>query len=225
MAEFLENRTYDDIQVGQMAGLQRTLTRDDVALFSKVSGDLNPIHVDEEYAKAQGAKGVVGHSLWATSLVSSLLANVLPGPGTVYRGQNANFHRQVSLGDTLKARVTVLEKLPDNEILLDCLVLDQQDQPVMTGQARVIAPTERLRIEAVDVGEVTVSRHDSFGVLLEQAHVVDRRPAGGVKASGGLHEIRLGRDAAAVAGQTDLRRRRSQDQEVAAGLRPDQGQV
>ncbi len=176
MAEFLENRTYDEIQIGQMAGLERTLTRDDVALFSKVSGDLNPIHIDEEYARSQGAKGVVGHSLWATSLISSLLANVLPGPGTVYRSQDATFHRQVALGDTLKARVTVLEKRPEQQILFECLVLNQHGQEVMTGKAVAIAPTERLRIEAVDVGDVTVRRHDSFGVLLEQASRLEPVP-------------------------------------------------
>ncbi|WP_462330648.1 MaoC/PaaZ C-terminal domain-containing protein, partial [Thiohalocapsa halophila] len=81
MGDILENRTYDEIQLGQTAELQRILTRDDLALFSKVSGDLNPIHMDAAYARAQGAKGVVGHSLWATGLISSLLANVLPGPG------------------------------------------------------------------------------------------------------------------------------------------------
>ncbi|MBK5962678.1 hypothetical protein CCR95_00810 [Thiocystis minor] len=176
MAEFLENRIYDDIQVGQIAGLERTLTRDDVALFSKVSGDLNPIHIDEEYARSQGAKGVVGHSLWATSLVSSLLANVLPGPGTVYRSQDATFHRQVALGDTLKARITVLEKRPEQQILFECLVLNQHDQEVMTGMALVVAPTERLRIEAVDVGEISVHRHDSFAALLEQASSLEPVP-------------------------------------------------
>lgn len=176
MAEFLESRTYDDIQIGQMAGLQRTLTRDDVALFSKVSGDLNPIHIDEEYARASGAKGVVGHSLWATSLISSLLANVLPGPGTVYRSQDSTFHRQVNLGDTLKARVTVLEKLAESEVLLDCLVVNQNDQEVMTGHARVVAPTERIRIQAADVGEVSVRRHDSFAALFEKVSALEPVP-------------------------------------------------
>ena len=84
-ADYIENRTFDEIQIGQTAELQRTLTRDDVALFGKVSGDLNPTHMDAAYAVETGAKGVVGHSLWATSLISSLLGNVLPGPGTVYR--------------------------------------------------------------------------------------------------------------------------------------------
>jgi phosphate acetyltransferase len=168
MPEFLENKVYDDITVGQVAELQRTLTRDDIALFSKVSGDLNPTHVDGEYARARGARGVVGHSLWATSLVSSLLANVLPGPGTVYRTQDASFHRQVELGDTLTARVKVIEKQPEQLVLLDCEVHNQRQEPVMTGRALVVAPTERLRIEVPTIADISVRHHDSFGALFEQ---------------------------------------------------------
>ncbi|CRI67265.1 Phosphate acetyltransferase [Thiocapsa sp. KS1] len=169
MAEYLENRVFDEIRIGQTAELQRTLTRDDVALFSKVSGDLNPTHIDEEYAKARGAKGVVGHSLWATSLISSLFANVLPGPGTVYRTQDAVFHRTVDLGDTLTGRVKVIEKGPETHVTFDCEVFNQRREPVMTGRASVMAPTEKLRIEIPDLAEISVRHHDSFGVLLEQA--------------------------------------------------------
>lgn len=168
MTEFLENRVYDEIQIGQTAEMQRTLARDDIALFSKVSGDLNPIHVDAEYAQDRGAKGVVGHSLWATGLVSSLLANVLPGPGTVYRRQDAHFYRQVALGDSLTARVKVLEKLVDQEVILECRVVNQHGETVMNGIASVIAPTEPLRIAVADVPEVTVRHHDSFAVLFER---------------------------------------------------------
>jgi phosphate acetyltransferase len=172
MADFLENRTYDEIQLGQTAELQRTLNRDDLALFSKVSGDLNPIHMDEEYARARGAKGVVGHSLWATGLISSLLANVLPGPGTVYRHQDAEFHRQIYVGDTLTAKVKVVEKLPERLIQLDCSVVNQAGEVVMTGRAVVIAPGEKLRIEVADVADVSVRHHDSFAALFDKVRAL-----------------------------------------------------
>jgi phosphate acetyltransferase len=168
VADFLENRTYDEILHGQTAELQRTLTRDDLALFSRVSGDMNPIHMDEEYARERGAQGVVGHSLWATGLVSSLLANVLPGPGTVYRSQEAEFHRQVQLGDTLTAKVKVLEKHPENRVVLDCIVVNQAGDQVMSGRAIVVAPSEKLRIEAAEVADVSVRHHDSFGALFDK---------------------------------------------------------
>jgi phosphate acetyltransferase len=176
MADFLENRTFDEIQPGQSAEIQRTLTRDDLALFSKVSGDLNPIHMDEEYARARGARGVVGHSLWATGLISGLLANVLPGPGTVYRHQDAEFHRQVQLGDTLTARVKVVEKLSEHQVQLDCAVVNQAGEPVMTGRAVVIAPTEKLRIEVADVADVSVRHHDSFAALFDKVRALEPIP-------------------------------------------------
>ncbi|MEJ2386190.1 MAG: bifunctional enoyl-CoA hydratase/phosphate acetyltransferase [Chromatiaceae bacterium] len=171
--EFVENRIYDEIQPGQTAEFQRTLTRDDVALFSKVSGDLNPTHVDEAYAIRSGAKGIVGHSLWATGLISSLLANVLPGPGTVYRGQDARFHRPVHLGDTVTARIKVREKREGSVVVFDCEVLNQDRELVMNGVAEVVAPKERIRVERPSLPEVSVRHHDSFKVLMEAVDPVE----------------------------------------------------
>jgi phosphate acetyltransferase len=175
-SDYIENRIYDDIQPGQTAELQRTLTRDDIALFSKVSGDLNPTHVDEEYAIRSGARGVVGHSLWATGLVSSLLANVLPGPGTVYRGQEARFHRPVHLGDTLTARIKVREKGDGALVVFDCEVINQDREPIMEGRAEVLAPTERISVRRPDLPEVSVRHHDSFKPLFEAADPLEPIP-------------------------------------------------
>jgi phosphate acetyltransferase len=108
--EMIENHPYEEIRLGQTAELQRTLTRDDIVLFGKVSGDLNPTHVDMDYARASATGTVTGHSLWSSGLISSLLGNLLPGPGTVYRKQDMQFHRPVALGDRLTASVKVREK-------------------------------------------------------------------------------------------------------------------
>ena len=175
-ADFIENRTFDEIQIGQTAELERTLTRDDVALFGKVSGDLNPIHTDAAYAVESGARGVVGHSLWATSLISSLLGNVLPGPGTVYVSQDSNFHRAVDLGDTLTARIRVRERREGRVVLFDCEVRNQRHEPVMDGVAQVVAPAERIRFRRVEAPEVSVRHHDSFGVLLEAVQALEPVP-------------------------------------------------
>lgn len=175
-AEFIENRTFDEIQTGQSAELQRTLTRDDVALFGKVSGDLNPTHMDEDYARESGAKGVVGHSLWATSLISSLLANVLPGPGTVYRSQSSSFRRPVDLGDTLTARIRVRERRDGGVVMFDCEVRNQRGEPVMDGVAEVIAPAERIRVRRIETPEVSVRHHDSFGVLFDAVQTMEPVP-------------------------------------------------
>ena len=131
--EFIENHPYDELQVGQSAELQRTLTRDDITLFSKVSGDLNPTHLDAEYARSSAVGEVTGHSLWNSGLISSLLANVLPGPGTIYRKQSMQFHRPVTLDDTVIARVKVQEKKDDHVVVFDCDVVNQRGETVMTG--------------------------------------------------------------------------------------------
>lgn len=174
--EFIENHPYDELQVGQSAELQRTLTRDDITLFSKVSGDLNPTHLDAEYARSSAVGEVTGHSLWNSGLISSLLANVLPGPGTVYRKQNMQFHRPVTLDDTVIARIKVREKKDDHVVVFDCDVVNQREETVMTGIAEVSAPTEKLSVPKVELPEITVHHHDSYAQLIEAAGALEPVP-------------------------------------------------
>ena len=122
--EMIENHPYEEIRVGQTAELQRTLTRDDIVLFGKVSGDLNPTHVDADYASKSAIGTITGHSLWSSGLISSLLGNLLPGPGTVYRKQDVQFHRPIALDDRVTARIRVREKGDDNRVVFDCDVVN-----------------------------------------------------------------------------------------------------
>ncbi len=174
--EFIENHPYEEISVGQSAELQRTLTRDDIALFGKVSGDINPTHLDEEYARSSAAGEITGHSLWNSGLISSLLGNVLPGPGTVYRKQDLEFHRPVVLDDTVTARVKVREKGDGNLVLFDCKVVNQNGETVMTGLAEVTAPSEKISVPKVELPEISVRRHDSYSKLLESARGLEPIP-------------------------------------------------
>ncbi|MHC5113028.1 MAG: bifunctional enoyl-CoA hydratase/phosphate acetyltransferase [Planctomycetota bacterium] len=176
ITECLENHTYDELRVGQSAELQRTLTRDDIALFGKVSGDLNPTHVDEEFARDSAAGEITGHSLWNSGLISSLLGNLLPGPGTVYRSQDLHFHGPVVLDDTVTARVEVREKGDENVVVLDCDVVNQRGESVMTGRAEVVAPSEKISVPITDLPEVTVRHHDSYARLVERAQGVEPIP-------------------------------------------------
>jgi phosphate acetyltransferase len=175
-AEFIENRTFDEIQVGQTAELQRTLTLDDVALFGKVSGDLNPIHMDADYAREAGADGVVGHSLWTTGLISSLLANVLPGPGTRYVSQSARFMRSIEPGDVLTARIRVREKREGLVVVFDCEAINDRGEAVMDGVAEVLAPAERIRVRLVDMPEISVRHTDNFAPLFEAVDALEPVP-------------------------------------------------
>jgi phosphate acetyltransferase len=101
--ELIENHPFGEIQEGQSAEIERTLTRDDIAMFGKVSGDLNPTHFGQELS-AGIRGGITGDSLSSSALISSLLGNVLPGPGAVYRRQYFEFERQIVLG----ARVPII---------------------------------------------------------------------------------------------------------------------
>ncbi len=175
-SEMIENHPYEEIRVGQSAELQRTLTRDDIIMFSKVSGDLNPTHVDLDYARGSERGVVTGHSLWSSGLISSLLGNLLPGPGTVYSKQDMQFHRPVALDDRVTARIKVREKGAENRVVFDCDVTNQQGETVMTGVAEVIAPTEKISLAKAVLPEVSVRHHDSYAALIESVRALEPIP-------------------------------------------------
>ena len=155
--EWLENYPYDDIVVGQSARMARTLTLADIQAFAAVSGDTNPAHLDPEYANATLFHGVIGHGMWGGALISSLLGTVFPGPGTIYLEQNLHFSRPVRIGDTLNVVVTCTAKHDDKKTLdLDCVLINQKGERVLYGTARVMAPTEKLRMPRVHAPHISL---------------------------------------------------------------------
>ncbi|WP_299788403.1 bifunctional enoyl-CoA hydratase/phosphate acetyltransferase [uncultured Marivita sp.] len=144
--QFIENRTFDEIEIGDSAELTRKLTAQDIELFAVMSGDVNPAHVDEAFAKSDIFHKVIAHGMWGGALISAVLGTELPGPGTIYLNQNLSFRHPVGLGDTVTVRVTVTDKRPEHHhVTLDCLCLNQSGETVIEGQALVIAPTEKVR--------------------------------------------------------------------------------
>jgi phosphate acetyltransferase len=155
--EWLENYPYDDIVVGQSARMARTLTLADIQAFAAVSGDTNPAHLDPEYANATLFHGVIGHGMWGGALISSLLGTVFPGPGTIYLEQNLHFSRPVRIGDTLNVAVTCTAKHDDKKTLdLDCVLVNQKGERVLYGTARVMAPSEKLRMPRVHAPHISL---------------------------------------------------------------------
>jgi len=136
------NKMFDEIQVGDSAGLTRTLSKKDINLFGMLSGDMNPTHFSDEYAKMLlERQKLCGHSMWGGSLISGLLGSELPGPGTVYRSQNLEFHGGVELGDELTVSITVKEKdSGSKEVTFDCLAVNQRGEKIITGVAKVTPP-------------------------------------------------------------------------------------
>jgi phosphate acetyltransferase len=155
--EWLENYPYEEIVLGQTARLVRTLTVADIQAFAAVSGDTNPAHLDPEYANATLFHGVIGHGMWGGSLISSLLGTVFPGPGTIYLEQNLHFSRPVRVGDTLNVTVICTAKHDEkNAIDLDCLLVNQKGERVLYGVARVMAPTEKLRMPRIHAAHISL---------------------------------------------------------------------
>ncbi|MCX7891207.1 MAG: bifunctional enoyl-CoA hydratase/phosphate acetyltransferase [Burkholderiales bacterium] len=153
--EHIENRTFDEIQVGDSATLERTLTEQDITLFAVMSGDINPAHVDPEYAKSSRFREVIGHGMWSGALISTVLGTEFPGPGTIYLGQNLRFRRPVKVGDTITIKVTAKEKDAEKgKVVLDTECLNQDGEIVVSGTAEVIAPKEKVRRPRVDLPEV-----------------------------------------------------------------------
>lgn len=153
--QFIENKTFDEIKVGDSAELTRKLTGQDIELFAVMSGDVNPAHVDADFAKSDAFHKVIAHGMWGGALISAVLGTELPGPGTIYLNQNLSFRRPVGLGDTVTVRVTVREKSTEHHhVTLDCLCLNQSGETVIKGDALVIAPTEKVRRPRVNLPEV-----------------------------------------------------------------------
>ncbi len=156
----LENITYNELNEGDTATFIRTLSEDDLVLFAAVSGDMNPVHLDAEFAAGSIFKERVAHGMWSGALISAALATVMPGPGTVYLEQSLSFKRPVKLDDTLTVSLTVLRKDPKNRVVFKCDVTNQNNQKVVTGEARVIAPTEKVSFYKPTLPKITIEGHD-----------------------------------------------------------------
>jgi phosphotransacetylase/acyl dehydratase len=164
--DITENRTFDEIKLGDSASITRTLTRDDIALFAALSGDLNPTHV--------GSLGLLtAHSMWGGALASAVLGTKLPGPGTVYLGQSLHFHKRIGAGDTLTTKLTVKKKVPaSGMIVLDCECIDEAGDLVMSGRAEVTAPTKKFVGHLEEVPEIRVRRHEKYERLIERCQAL-----------------------------------------------------
>lgn len=126
--------------VGQSASFSKTISEYDVYGFAGITGDFNDIHINKTIAKQSFFKEQVAHGMLVGSLISTVLGTKLPGPGTIYMEQKLNFLRPVYLGDTITARVKVLEILPKNKARLETMVFNQNEEMVISGYALVKLP-------------------------------------------------------------------------------------
>ncbi len=162
-----ENKLYDELDVGDSASITRVCTTNDLYVFAHASGNLNPMHVPVHDGAEEGPAEAVAPSMWVGALVSSVLGNVLPGPGTLYKSQSFDFLERVHVGDELTVSVAVSEKKPDNRVVLDTKVTGRGGDVVAEGVAEVLAPVRKIRIDDEDLPSLMVHRHRQFGHLLE----------------------------------------------------------
>jgi len=131
-----EGKTIDEIKVGDSAQISKTITEGDIELFARVTGDFNPVHLDQAYAEKTMFKGRIAHGLLSVGLLSSILGNVLPGYGTIYLSQEVKFLTPVRIGDTITARVEVIELIPEkNRAKFRTTCINQDGKMVIDGVA------------------------------------------------------------------------------------------
>jgi len=154
----IENRPFDELNVGDTASLSHTLSVRDIELFAAMSGDVNPVCVDEEFARDDAFHKIIAHGMWGGALISAVLGTELPGAGTVYRSQTLHFRAPIAVGDTVVVAVTVREKkAATKSVVLDCRVTNQRGETVIEGVADVVAPKQKVRREAVAIPEVRLT--------------------------------------------------------------------
>ncbi|AXI49167.1 enoyl-CoA hydratase (plasmid) [Sulfitobacter sp. SK012] len=173
--QYIENKTFAELKLGDSAELTRTLKSEDIELFAVMSGDVNPAHVDADFAKSDTFHKVIAHGMWGGALISAVLGTELPGPGTIYLNQNLSFRHAVCLGDTVTVRVTVAGLSAEHHhVTLDCQCINQSGETVIEGQALVVAPTEKLRRPRTTLPDVHLHmRGARFDALIKATTALD----------------------------------------------------
>jgi 3-hydroxybutyryl-CoA dehydratase len=134
-------KTIDELKVGDSAEFSKTLSESDVYLYAGITGDFNPAHINEEYAKNTFFKTRIAHGMLTAGFISTVIANKLPGPGTIYVRQELNFLAPVRLGDTLTARAEIMEIISEkNRLKLKTTCTNQEGKTVLDGEALVSPP-------------------------------------------------------------------------------------
>lgn len=134
-------KTIAQLKVGDIAESAKTISEADVYLYAGITGDFNPAHVNEEYARNTFFKTRIAHGMLTAGLISAVLANQLPGPGTIYLRQELSFLAPVMIGDTITARVEIIEILQEkNRIRFKTTCSNQNGNVVLDGEALISPP-------------------------------------------------------------------------------------
>ncbi len=134
-------KTIQQLRIGETAAFGKTISETDIYLYAGITGDFNPAHINEEYAKNTFFKTRIAHGMLAAGLISALLGTKLPGPGTIYLQQSLKFLAPVRIGDTITARVEIIEMITEkNRVRLKTECVNQDGTPILDGEAVVSPP-------------------------------------------------------------------------------------
>ena len=136
----IAGKTIDMLKLGDAAEFAKTVTETDIYLYAGITGDFNPAHVNEQYAKNTFFKTRIAHGMLTAGFISAIIANQLPGPGTIYLSQNLSFLAPVRIGDTITGRVEVMELMEKNRVRLKTTCTNQEGVVVLSGEGLVSPP-------------------------------------------------------------------------------------
>ncbi len=140
-------KTINEMKCGDAVELTKTVTESYIYMFAGLSGDVNPAHLDESYAEKTPFKKRIAHGMLTAGYISAILGNQLPGPGTIYMGQDLKFLAPVFIGDTITVRVEVAELIPEkNQVRMKTTCTNQDGKLVLTGEALVCAPKQAASV-------------------------------------------------------------------------------
>ncbi len=135
----MKGKTINEMKIGDTASFSKTITDSDVKMFAGITGDLNPVHINREFAKDTIFKDRIAHGMLVASLFSTVLGTQLPGEGAIYAGQEMKFIKPVYLEDTITATVTVTEiDIEKNRVTLETIASNQNEDIVIKGFAKLM---------------------------------------------------------------------------------------
>lgn len=142
MTEYV-GKFYEELEIGMSHETYHTIKESDIEAFAAVSGDRNPLHMDEEYAKTTMFKGRIAHGALTASYISGILGNDMPGPGAIFTDLALQFKRPVRIGDEVTARAEVIEKQDKGSRVTLKVTCSVGGKTVVEGEAKVVAPRKK----------------------------------------------------------------------------------
>ncbi|MBU0926798.1 MAG: MaoC family dehydratase [Spirochaetes bacterium] len=141
MSDDLHGYFFEELEAGMSASFAKTVTEADIAAFAGLSGDFNPVHVNEEFAKTTMFKGRIAHGMLSAAFISTVLGMRMPGPGCIYVSQALKFKAPVRIGDTVAARVEVVGKVPEKKFVTFKTTCSVGEKIVVDGEATILVPS------------------------------------------------------------------------------------